>query len=256
MSRVTVEGVTHVYGSGEKTIRAVEDVTIEIDAGEFKSVIGPSGCGKSTLLYVVGGFISPTSGEVRVGGRKISAPGSDRGIIFQEYALFPWKTVIENVKFGLANVDKPIEGEPEALARQYIERVGLADAEQLYPKELSGGMKQRVALARTLAYDPEILLMDEPFGSLDAQTKEILQEDLLDICRETEKTVLFVTHDIDEAVYLSDSIAMMTAQPGRIKGELDVALNRDRPREEIFASDEFVKLTKEARVSLRAELNS
>ena len=253
MSQIALEDVTHIYGSGEESVTAIEGLSLTIEDDEFVSVIGPSGCGKSTLLYIVGGFIDSTDGTVSVDGELVDGPGTDRGVIFQEYALYPWKTVMENVTFGLRHASPETEG-VEARASEFIERVGLGGFEDKYPKELSGGMKQRVAIARTLAYDPEVLLLDEPFGALDAQTKEVLQEDLLELCRETNKTVLFVTHDIEEAVYLSDRVVTMTAHPGRKKIEFEVDLDRSGSRDEVFATNEFVDVAKQARTAVREEM--
>jgi NitT/TauT family transport system ATP-binding protein len=254
MAKIVLEGVTHVYDGQDESVTAIRDFDLSIEQSEFVSVIGPSGCGKSTLLYVVGGFIEPTEGRITADGDPITGPGIDRGIIFQEYALYPWKTVMENVTFGMKHVNPPGIDDFETEARQYIKRVGLEGFEEKYPKELSGGMKQRVAIARTLAYDPEILLMDEPFGALDAQTREILQDDLLDICRETNKTVLFITHDIDEAAYLSDRMVVMTSRPGTKKHEFGIDLNHDQSRDEIQVDDEFVKVTRNARAAVREEM--
>lgn len=253
MSRIALEDVTHIYGSGEESVTAIEGLSLTIEDDEFVSVIGPSGCGKSTLLYIVGGFIDSTEGTVSVGGELVDGPGTDRGVIFQEYALYPWKTVMQNVTFGLRHAS-PETDDVEERARTFIERVGLGGFEDKYPKELSGGMKQRVAIARTLAYDPEVLLLDEPFGALDAQTKEVLQEDLLELCRETDKTVLFITHDIEEAVYLSDRVVTMTAHPGRKKTEFEVDLDRSGSRDDVFATDEFVDVAKRARTAVREEM--
>lgn len=255
MVRIDIDGLSHIYGTGSEAVQALRDVNLEVESGEFVTIIGPSGCGKSTLLYTVGGFIEPTEGEVRVDGDVVDGPGRDRGIIFQEYALYPWKTVLGNVKFGLQNGEKAGE-EIDVIARKYIERVDLGGFEDKYPKELSGGMKQRVAIARTLAYEPEILLMDEPFGALDAQTRELLQEDLLDIWKDTETTILFITHDIDEAAYLSSRIEVLSSHPGTIKETIDVDLDRDQSREDILISDAYDEIRRQARRSVREEIDS
>jgi len=253
MSQIGLDDVTHIYGSGPESVTAIEDLSLRIGDDEFVSVIGPSGCGKSTLLYIVGGFIDSTEGSVTVDGVPVDGPGTDRGVIFQEYALYPWQTVLENVTFGINHASPGVD-DVEDRAMRFIDRVGLGGFEDNYPKELSGGMKQRVAIARTLAYDPEVLLLDEPFGALDAQTKEVLQEDLLELCRETNKTVLFVTHDIEEAVYLSDRVVTMTAHPGRKKSEFEVDLDRSVSRDDVFATDEFVDVAKRARTAVREEM--
>ncbi|MDR7420258.1 MAG: ABC transporter ATP-binding protein [Armatimonadota bacterium] len=209
------------------TVVAVDRLSLGVRDQEFVSIVGPSGCGKSTLLRIVAGLIRPDSGEVLVDGRPVEEPGADRGMVFQSYTLFPWLTVQGNVEFGL-KLRGAAADERGRVARRYIDLVGLQGAEPAYPKELSGGMQQRVAIARALANDPTILLMDEPFGALDAQTRAIMQELLLRVWEQTHKTVLFVTHDIDEAVLLSDRVYVMTARPGRIKAEVEVALPRPR----------------------------
>ena len=208
---------------------AIVDVSLAVAAGEFVSILGPSGCGKSTLLYIVGGFVMPSTGAVTVNGRPVTGPGPDRGPVFQEFALFPWKTVLGNVMYGLER-SGIAKAEAQKRARELLSLVHLSGYEKFYPKELSGGMKQRVALARTLAYRPNILLMDEPFGALDAHTRTRLQNDLLDIWERDRKTVLFVTHSVEEAVFLSDRVAVMTRSPGRIKEIIPIALPRPRDR--------------------------
>lgn len=211
---------------------ALCDIELEIARGEFVSIIGPSGCGKSTLLYIVGGFVRATDGVVRIGGTPVSGPGRDRGPVFQEFALFAWKTVLQNVAYGL-QVQGKSRKEAEDRASGLLRMVGLERFASFYPKELSGGMKQRVAIARTLAYDPEILLMDEPFGALDARTRTHLQRDLLRIWEEDRKTVLFVTHSVDEAVFLSDRVVVMASGPGRIASVVPIDLPRPRQRTEL-----------------------
>src|SRR3954451_22660079 len=202
--------------SGRQSLLALSEISLSIEDGAFVSILGPSGCGKSTLLYIVGGFVNPTEGMAKVKGRAITGPGPDRGPVFQEFALFPWKSVLGNVTYGLRQQGVP-RAEAEAQSRRLIEMVGLKGFEKFYPKELSGGMKQRVAIARTLAYHPAVFLRDEPFGALDAHTRTRLQNDLLNIWERDRKTVLFVTHSVDEAVFLSDKVVVMTRAPGRIK---------------------------------------
>jgi NitT/TauT family transport system ATP-binding protein len=219
---------------------ALSDITLAVADGQFVSILGPSGCGKSTLLYIVGGFVAPSSGTVRVKGAEVSGPGPDRGPIFQEFALFPWKTVLGNVMYGL-NAQGVPRREAESRARALIDMVHLSAYENFYPKELSGGMKQRVAIARTLAYRPSILLMDEPFGALDAHTRTRLQNDLLEIWEHDRKTVLFVTHSVEEAVFLSDRVVVLTGAPGRIKSIFDVDLPRPRQRAELLMNPRFQK---------------
>jgi NitT/TauT family transport system ATP-binding protein len=220
---------------------ALTDISLTIRDGEFVSILGPSGCGKSTLLYIVGGFVPPSEGTVAVNGRPVTGPGPDRGPVFQEFALFPWKTVLGNVMYG------PLErgmarSQAEAKARELIALVHLKGYENFYPKELSGGMKQRVAIARTLAYGPSILLMDEPFGSLDAHTRTGMQNELLEIWERDRKTVLFVTHSVEEAVFLSDRVVVLTRSPGRIKETIKIRLNRPRRRADLLVDRRYQTL--------------
>ncbi|SDY54125.1 ABC transporter ATP-binding protein [Halobellus clavatus] len=236
--RVSISELEKVYGEGAERTKAIEDLTFEVDGGEFASVVGPSGCGKSTLLYLIAGFLDVTSGTISVDGNPIQGPGTDRGVVFQNYALFPWRTVFENVTYGLEEDGVPKE-ERQSIAQQYIDMVDLSGFEDKYPKELSGGMKQRVALARTLAYEPKILLMDEPFGALDQPLRESLQDQLLDIWGDLEKTVVFITHDVEEAVYLSERVMIMTRHPGTKKTVSEINLDRSGSREEIVTSDAF-----------------
>ncbi|MGR4931616.1 ABC transporter ATP-binding protein [Bradyrhizobium sp. CAR08] len=238
---IEIESVSQVFQtSARKDHVALSDISLAIEEGAFVSILGPSGCGKSTLLYVVGGFVSPTSGSAKIRGRIITGPGPDRGPVFQEFALFPWKTVLGNVMYGPRQQGVRTT-EAEAQSRALIEMVGLKGYENFYPKELSGGMKQRVALARTLAYHPEVLLMDEPFGALDAHTRTRLQNDLLNIWERDRKTVLFVTHSVDEAVFLSDKVVMMSKSPGRIREVIDIDLPRPRRRSELLLDPRYQK---------------
>ncbi|MFF2550478.1 ABC transporter ATP-binding protein [Nocardia sp. NPDC058058] len=205
---------------------ALEDITVEVRDGEFLVLVGPSGSGKSTLLDLLGGLSKPTTGQILLDGAPITGPGLDRGIVFQQYALLPWRTARTNIEFGLEA--KGIRRrERRQIAEHYLELVGLAGFGDRYPHELSGGMKQRVAIARSLAFDPEVLLMDEPFAALDAQTRESLQDELLRIWKATGKTILFITHGIDEAVYLGQRVAVLTSRPGRVKAVVDIELDRD-----------------------------
>ncbi|MPY71497.1 MAG: ATP-binding cassette domain-containing protein [Alphaproteobacteria bacterium] len=218
-----IANVGHTYRPPRgRPVTALEEVSLEVAENEFLALLGPSGCGKSTLLYLIGGFLPIESGGISVGGTPVAAPGPDRGVVFQHFALFPWKTVRENVLYGLEKQRLP-KAEREARAAAFIEMVHLDGFEDSYPSQLSGGMKQRVAIARTLAMDPGTLLMDEPFGALDAQTRSLMHEELLAILKRTAKTVVFVTHDVQEAVLLADRVAVMTARPGRIKTVVDVA---------------------------------
>ena len=249
---VGITNLEKVYESGTERTKAIEDLTFEVEGGEFMSVVGPSGCGKSTLLYLIAGFLDVSSGTITVDGNEVHGPGTDRGVVFQEYALFPWRTVMGNVKYGLEE-DGVGDEEAEATAQEYIDMMDLSGFEDSYPKELSGGMKQRVALARTLAYDPAILLMDEPFGALDQPLREALQDHLLDIWRDLEKTVIFITHDVEEAVYLSERVMIMTRHPGTKKAVLDIDLDHSKDREEIVTSEAFNDVKNGVWRSLREE---
>ena len=228
---------------------ALSDISIEVADGAFVSILGPSGCGKSTLLYIVGGFIAPSGGSVNVDGRPVTGPGPDRGPVFQEFALFPWKTVLGNVMYGLIEQGAP-KKVAEDRARALLDMVHLKGYENFYPKELSGGMKQCVALARTLAYHPEVLLMDEPFGALDAHTRTRLQNDLLNIWERDRKTVLFVTHSVEEAVLLADRVLVMSAGPGRIDSDFRI----DLPRPRDVSSPEFNTLRRDISRRLTSHL--
>jgi NitT/TauT family transport system ATP-binding protein len=238
---IEIDHVSQVFQtSGRQNHIALSDISLTIEDGAFVSILGPSGCGKSTLLYIVGGFVNPTQGLAKMKGRAITGPGPDRGPVFQEFALFPWKSVLGNVMYGPRQQGvRPVDA--EAQSRALIEMVGLKGFEDFYPKELSGGMKQRVALARTLAYHPAVLLMDEPFGSLDAHTRTRLQNDLLNIWERDRKTVLFVTHSVEEAVFLSDKVVMMTRSPGRIREIIDIDLPRPRRRTELLLDPRYQK---------------
>ncbi|MCS3765221.1 NitT/TauT family transport system ATP-binding protein [Bradyrhizobium centrosematis] len=238
---IEIDCVSQVFQtSARKDHVALSDISLTIEEGAFVSILGPSGCGKSTLLYIVGGFVNPTRGAAKMKGQAITSPGPDRGPVFQEFALFPWKTVLGNVMYGPRQQGVRAT-EAEAQSRALIEMVGLKGYENFYPKELSGGMKQRVALARTLAYHPEVLLMDEPFGALDAHTRTRLQNDLLNIWERDRKTVLFVTHSVDEAVFLSDKVVMMSKSPGRIREVIDIDLPRPRRRSELLLDPRYQK---------------
>ena len=236
--KIVVDEVGKRFGSASGTVEALRDVTFAVDDGEFVCIVGSSGAGKTTLFRIIAGLESATDGTVWLDGEPVEGPGTDRGMVFQEYGLFPWRTVFGNVTFGLEQRGMA-KTEREARAREMIELVGLDGFADSYPKELSGGMKQRVGIARALAVDPEILLMDEPFGSVDAQTKAELHTELLDIWRETDKTVLFVTHDVDEAVTLADRVVVLTGSPGSVHEVVNVELDRPRSRtDEAFAAYE------------------
>jgi NitT/TauT family transport system ATP-binding protein len=228
-AQIIVEDVCHHYRPPNgRELLALERVSLEVREREFLALLGPSGCGKSTLLYLIGGFLPIETGKIVVEGKPVTGPGPDRGIVFQNFALFPWKTVRKNVLYGLERQGLPRQ-ERESRAQSFIDLVGLTGFEDSYPSHLSGGMKQRVAIARTLAFDPHMLLMDEPFGALDAQTRSLMQTELLAIWQKTRKTVMFVTHDVHEAVYLADRVAVMTARPGRIKAIVDTRFDKADP---------------------------
>ena len=227
--QIVIQGVHHTYRPARgRAVLALSDVSLQVRPREFLALLGPSGCGKSTLLYLVGGFLPTEAGRIMVEGKPVAAPGPDRGIVFQHFALFPWKTVRANVLYGLERMGLPRE-ERQQRAQSFIDLVGLSGFEDSYPSQLSGGMRQRTALARTLAFDPKILLMDEPFGALDAQTRGLMQSELLSIWQRTPKTVIFVTHDVQEAVYLADRVAVMSARPGRIKAIVDTKFDKSDP---------------------------
>ena len=228
-SMVRIEGVSKRYDGDQGSVQALDDVEFGVETGEFVCIVGPSGCGKTTLFRILAGLEPATAGEVLLDGNRVTEPTPDMGIVFQEYHLFPWQTVRENVTFGLEKADVPAD-ERERRVDHLIDLVDLDGFADSYPKSLSGGMKQRVALARALAIDPALLLMDEPFGAVDAQTREMLQEELLDIWEATGKTVLFVTHDVEEAVKLADRIVVMGKNPGSVRQILDVDLDRPRSR--------------------------
>jgi NitT/TauT family transport system ATP-binding protein len=219
--------VRKVYTKNGASLEVVDIAQFTAREGEFITVIGPSGCGKSTFLHIMGGFIPAESGSIQVYGRTVSGPGPDRGMMFQEFALFPWKSVAGNVAWGL-EAQGVAAKDIEDIVRHYLQMMGLWEFRNHFPAELSGGMKQRVALARVLAFDPKVLLMDEPFGALDAQTREVMQEELTRLWERTGKTIVFVTHDIDEAVYLGDRVVVLTARPARIREEIEIALPRPR----------------------------
>ena len=231
---IEIENVSVVFGSGKQQHQAVTKTSLSIKAGEFVCILGPSGCGKSTLLNTVAGYVEPSEGQVLVDGKKITKPGPDRGMVFQQYSLLPWKTVSENIAFGPRMAGKSRD-EASALANTFLGLVGLTKFAKRYPAELSGGMQQRVGIARALANFPSVLLMDEPFGALDSQTRLMMQENLLSIWSEFGTTVLFVTHDVDEAVFLADRVLVMSASPGQIIGDLDIPLQR--PRSPDIAAD-------------------
>ncbi|HEU4519769.1 MAG TPA: ABC transporter ATP-binding protein [Microvirga sp.] len=249
---LAIEGLSRVFPGprGAAPVRALEPTTLAVAANDFITILGPSGCGKSTLLRIVAGLDRPSSGRVLLNGREVRGPGADRGMVFQSYTLFPWLTVAENVAFGLR--EKGVgAAERGRIVESYLDKVGLSGFARHYPKQLSGGMQQRTAIARALANDPAILLLDEPFGALDNQTRALMQELLLGIWESERKTVLFVTHDVEEAIFLASRVVVMTARPGRIKADLSVDLPHPR-HYTMKTSPEFsqlkARLTEEIRV--------
>ena len=252
MARLTLDRLTMRFRTRRgETVTALQDISFETKDREFAVLVGTSGCGKSTILRLVAGLLPPSDGRVLLDGRSVSGPGADRGMVFQSYTLFPWLTVQRNVEFGLRLRGTPAPDRAR-VAQHYINQVGLAGFERVYPKELSGGMMQRVAIARALANDPEVLLMDEPFGALDAQTRSLMGELLLRVWGEAAKTVLFVTHDIEEALFLGDRVFVMTARPGRIREEIQVPLPRPRTVD-MLTSDIFVDLKRRVMGLIREE---
>ena len=245
---IVVSGVELVFGEGERAVRAVSAVDFRLAAGEFVSILGPSGCGKSTIVAALGGFQLPSAGEVRVDGERVRAPGPERAILFQQHTLFPWKTVLENIEFGL-KMRGFVRRERKAVALEMLAHVGLTAFARCYPHQLSGGMQQRASLARVLVNRPRVLLMDEPFCSLDAQTRLQMQELLLKLWSELHMTVVFVTHDVDEALFLSDRVLVFSPRPGKVRADLAVALPRPRDRS-VLTSEAFVALKRTALGSL------
>ena len=241
--KVRIDNVKKVFDTRRGEVVALNGVSFDIKENEFICVVGPSGCGKSTFLNILAGLDSPTSGEVYVDGNLVEGPGPERGVVFQQYALFPWLTVEKNIEFGLKLKGLP-QSEIKERVEKYLEVVGLNEFAKSYPKELSGGMKQRVAIARAYAVNPEVLLMDEPFGALDAQTRTQLQQELLDTWEKEQKTCFFITHDVEEAIILATKVIIMSARPGRIKSIIDVNIPYPR-NQETKMTREFIELKNE-----------
>ena len=249
---LSIQGVSRTFVSPKgQTTQALLPVDFDVAENDFVTILGPSGCGKSTMLRIVAGLDHPTSGRVLLGGRPVEGPGADRGMVFQSYTLFPWLSIEQNIRFGLRERGMP-EAQQKERAAYFIAKVGLRGFEQHFPKQLSGGMQQRTAIARALANDPKILLMDEPFGALDNQTRVLMQELLLGIWEAERKTVMFVTHDIDEAIFMANRVAVFSARPGRIKTELAVDLPHPR-HYTIKTSPEFMDLKARLTEEIRAE---
>ena len=249
---IRVRNLVKTFKRGSLEVDAINGFDLDIGEGEFVAIVGPSGCGKSTFLHILGGFEQHSSGELLVGGKPVTAPGPDRGVVFQEYALYPWRSVEDNITWGLEVQGMP-KAERTAIAERLLAKVGLTHFRKHYPAELSGGMKQRVAIARTLAFDPRILLLDEPFGALDAQNRELMQEELQTIWQDARKTAVFITHDIDEAIYLADRVIVFTARPGRSKA--DIRIDLPRPRDiEIKKTPEYAAYRNQVWDLLRDEV--
>ncbi len=244
MSKIEINNLTVDYTEKKKRFTALKDVSLSIEDGEFVSVIGSSGCGKSTLLSILEGINTPTEGEILIDGKLVEGTGTDRGVVFQHYSLFPWMTARKNVAFGIEQVNKKASrAQRLEIADEFLDKVGLLQFKNKYPSQLSGGMQQRVAIARVLAMDTDILLMDEPFGAIDPKNRSLLQELLLDLWEgdgsSSRKTVVFVTHDIDEAILLSDKIVMMTANPGQVYSEIEVPFDRPRDRSSLLQTRQY-----------------
>jgi NitT/TauT family transport system ATP-binding protein len=248
-TKLEIRHLSKGFAHGAGVVPVLDNLSLAIADLEFVAIVGPSGCGKSTFLRIVDGLIAPDSGEIRMNGRPVNGPGHGRGMVFQSFDLFPWRTALENVEFGL-EMKNLSRADRRSVARSWVERVGLQGFENAYPHQLSGGMQQRVGIARALAIDPEILLMDEPFGSLDVQTRDLLQDELLAIWQRDRKTVLFVTHSIEEAIYLADRVLIFTPRPARIEQVLQVPFERPR-REEIKSDPRFVGLRQAVWQSLK-----
>ncbi|MGE0006516.1 MAG: ABC transporter ATP-binding protein [Parvibaculaceae bacterium] len=253
MGTVTVESLDLRFKAGAGSdIIALNNLSMTIPDKQFAVIVGPSGCGKSSLLDIIAGLREPSGGICRLDGKPIGGPARERGMVFQNYSLFPWLTVLKNVEFGLSLQGRPA-GETTERARHYVDAVGLSSFENAYPNQLSGGMKQRVAIARSLANDPEVILMDEPFGALDSQTRSVMQQLLLGIWEKEHKTILFVTHDIDEALYLGEKVYVMSARPGRIIDTIPVGFAHPRGYE-LSTEPAFVELKRRIQRSLHAEV--
>ena len=255
MAKIEIVRLSHCYtDTAGRLITALEDITLEVEHGRFLTIVGPSGCGKTTLLNIVAGFIPPSEGEVLLDGKPVKGSGADRGVVFQTYVLFDWLTVRANIEFGPRMRGVP-PAERAAKVDEYLALVGLRRFADRYPYELSGGMKQRVAIARVLANEPDVLLMDEPFASLDAQTRELMQEELLKIWERTGKTVLFITHSIEEAIYLSTDVVVMTFRPGRVKSSFKIGLPYPRADYNMRTDPRFLELQVAVHDLIREEIS-
>jgi NitT/TauT family transport system ATP-binding protein len=256
VATIELENVSKTYDANKRDggVEAVRNVSMHVGSGEFVSIVGPTGCGKSTLMEIVAGLTDPTAGEVTIAGEPVTGPRRDVGVVFQKDSTFPWRTVLENVEFGLQMHGVTFDERRER-SRNVIELVGLSGFEDTYPNELSGGMRQRVAIARTLVMNPAVMLMDEPFGALDEQTRIMLGDELLSIAAETEQTTLFITHSINEAIHLSDRVVVMSARPGQIKETVGVDIPRPR-NTDVFGSERFNDLSEQVWQLLKPEAES
>ena len=261
MSEIVVDGVWKVFGEGARAFTAIEDVDLRVADREFISVVGPSGCGKTTLMRMVAGLESVSRGEIRVAGQPVRGPGPDRAVVFQQFALFPWKTVRENIVFGMRSRGAP-KAERDAAVEHYLTLMKMEGTEDKYPHQLSGGMQQRVAIARSYATDPGVLLMDEPFGALDAQTRTIMQEELVRVCKHNPRTVIFITHSVEEAVYLADRVIVMGRNPGHIREVIEVGATRraegwaDEPIDDVMEMPSFTHLRGQVWRLLREQMGA
>ena len=249
--KVKIDAVGKIFGTGDKEYLAIDRIDLSVAANEFVSIVGTSGCGKSTLLNMVGGLLEPTFGDILIDGTPVAGPGRDRGFVFQGYSLFEWLSVEGNIRFALEKSALSAAEKTERV-RHFIQAVGLRGFEKAFPRQLSGGMRQRVAIARALVYRPSLLLMDEPFGALDAQTRGMMQELLLKVWDEHKVTVLFVTHDVDEAIFLADRVVVLASRPGRVKRDLPVPLARPRAYD-VVTSPEFSDLKRRILADIREE---
>lgn len=247
--KIVARGLVKRFGEGSGAVTALDGIDLSVPEGQFVCILGPSGCGKSTLLFITAGLEKATAGTIAVDGRAVTAPGRDRGMLFQQLALFPWRTARRNIEFGLELQDVDEAGRREK-SKYWLSLMNLDDFADMYPHQLSGGMQQRIAIARLLINDPEILLMDEPFAALDAQTRTVLGEELVRVWQQTRRTVLFVTHSVDEAIFLADRLLVMTRRPGRFKADLRI----DLPRPRDPASDEFNAIRREVTGLIRSEV--
>ena len=248
---INVAGVSKWYGEDEDTLQVLDDIDFDVEQREFVVIVGPSGCGKTTLLHIIDGLVQPSDGEVRVGGTAVREPRQEMAMVFQSFELFPWRSIVENVALGL-EIQGYSKSERREIALEWIDRVGLNGFEESYPDELSGGMQQRVGLARALAVDPDVLLMDEPFGALDAQTKDQMQTELLQIWEDQRKTVVFITHDISEAIFLGDRVLVMSQKPAGIVRDISIDFERPRwdRRLEVERDDRFQEIERQIRQDL------